>query len=292
MQPSEKGWAFTSDHEKQVLRAYLDATGTPTIGKGITSAAGVGEIKLGMVLTEVEAEALFKKAAAKYIARVNAVFPKCTQQLMDGAFSFDYNTGAIKSATWAKRHKEGKLPEAEKSLKLWTKSKGKVLPGLVRRRNEEADIIFRGKYPSASQKASDKKSVKSAETVEAQTFLKNKGLYEAVVDGIDGPKTKAAVMAYQKFHPHLTNDGILGVATLTQMRKDAALLSSTAKSMVKEGGPLMVGVGVLSQVVDSVGPFLPLLAVGVVVAVVGWRIWVNRDVIQCRFNKLIGRETC
>lgn len=54
---------------------------------------------------------------------------------------------------------------------------------------------------------------KSEEVKNIQTALKNKGYYQASIDGIFGPKTKAAVINFQK-NNGLVQDGIVGSKTL------------------------------------------------------------------------------
>lgn len=53
---------------------------------------------------------------------------------------------------------------------------------------------------------------------EAQELLTSRGFNPGAIDGWMGKKTKAALLAYQQAHPHLVNDGILGPATLAQLR--------------------------------------------------------------------------
>ena len=56
----------------------------------------------------------------------------------------------------------------------------------------------------------------TADTKEVQTVLKKWGYYTGNVDGINGPKTKAAVKKFQKKYG-LTADGIVGPATAAKM---------------------------------------------------------------------------
>ena len=54
---------------------------------------------------------------------------------------------------------------------------------------------------------------KTQEVKKIQTVLKNKGYYQAAIDGIFGEKTKAAVIKFQKDN-NLVQDGIVGSKTL------------------------------------------------------------------------------
>lgn len=56
----------------------------------------------------------------------------------------------------------------------------------------------------------------TADIKEVQTRLKKWGYYNGAVDGINGPKTKAAVKAFQKKYG-LTQDGVVGPLTAAKM---------------------------------------------------------------------------
>ena len=67
-----------------------------------------------------------------------------------------------------------------------------------------------------------------ANTREVQTRLKKWGYYTGVVDGINGPKTKAAVKKFQKRYG-LTQDGIVGPLTAAKMGISVSANSSSSK---------------------------------------------------------------
>ncbi len=56
----------------------------------------------------------------------------------------------------------------------------------------------------------------TADTKQVQTLLKKWGYYKGSVDGINGPKTIAAVKAFQKRYG-LTQDGVVGPLTASKM---------------------------------------------------------------------------
>jgi hypothetical protein len=66
---------------------------------------------------------------------------------------------------------------------------------------------------------------------QAQQALKDKGFDPGAVDGVDGPKTRAAVRAYQKKND-LTADGRLGEQTLTSL----GVQQGTAGTEFKKSG--------------------------------------------------------
>lgn len=129
--------------------AYRDSAGVWTIGVGHTASAGSPAPKAGMKITVAEAKAILARDLATFEARVNKQFPRgLPQHAFDGAVSFDFNTGAIDRASWVTQYKMGQMGPAEQRLKLWNKAGGKVVQGLVNRRQAEADLIFRGIYRS------------------------------------------------------------------------------------------------------------------------------------------------
>lgn len=68
----------------------------------------------------------------------------------------------------------------------------------------------------------------TANTKEVQTVLKKWGYYTGEVDGINGPKTIAAVKKFQKKYG-LTQDGIVGPKTAAKMGLSVSNYSSSSK---------------------------------------------------------------
>lgn len=98
-----------------------------------------------------------------------------------------------------------------------------------------------------------------------------------------GEKTREAVIAYQKAHPHLEADGILGPATLSQLRRDAKALREAAT----KGAGSAVGSGALAFMAG-----LPWgwIAAGALLLAVGYVAYRYRDVIVRRWNSWRGEE--
>lgn len=134
--------------EAVVCVAYQDAAKVWTIGAGITSAAGLGPVYKGLRVTPQKAFEDFGKALGKYEARVSKAVPGALlPHEFDALSSFDYNTGQIAGGSVDDKLRAGNVPAAIATLKQYTKAGGKTLPGLVRRRNEEAELFLTGKYP-------------------------------------------------------------------------------------------------------------------------------------------------
>ncbi|WP_418137228.1 glycoside hydrolase family protein [Agrobacterium sp. El2ro-1b] len=299
---STQGRAFVRLHEGNPLTAYLDPVGIPTIGTGFTMGsdsvrrelAKIGITKLVPGKTKITAAQsdviLDAVLAAEYVPAVVAGSPENRKQHeLDAASSVTFNlgVGAMKW-TWAEFWRKGQIKAAAAHLaRNYNTAKGKKLPGLVRRRKEEALLFEKGIYTgivSATKEATAEPPPQPDPLVkEAQELLTTAGLNPGAIDGWMGEKTKAAVIAYQKAHPHLIADGIIGPATLAQLRRDAG----AAKDVVTKGVSSAAGSGLLAF---TAGLPWGWIAAGVLVAVVGYVAYRNRDVIARRWNSWRGKE--
>ena len=125
--------------------AYPDpgTGGAPwTIGWGAT---GPG-IAPGTVWTQAECDARLERDLARFAREVRAALAEAptTRPQFDALVSFHYNTGAIRKATLTKLHKAGGHAAAAREFGKWVNAGGRVLPGLVRRRAEEAALYASG----------------------------------------------------------------------------------------------------------------------------------------------------
>jgi lysozyme len=114
-----------------------------TIGWGATGHDGKGErIRRGTVWTGAECDARLEADLARYaadVARALGDVPT-SQPQFDALTSFHYNTGAIARASLTRKHKAGDYSGAATEFVRWVRAGGKVLPGLVRRREAEAAL--------------------------------------------------------------------------------------------------------------------------------------------------------
>ena len=121
--------------------AYLCPAGVPTIGWGCTEG-----VRLGMVWTEAEAEAGLAREIAKFEAAVSRlVTVSINQNEYDSMVSLAYNIGSAGFArsTVLKRLNKGDKAGAAKAFALWKYGGGRVLPGLVSRRQREAALFLK-----------------------------------------------------------------------------------------------------------------------------------------------------
>lgn len=301
MRTSAKGRADLKLHEGEVLKAYRCPAGVLTIGVGLTSASGVIKVKPGMVITREESDRLLSLALERnYEPRVEKAMTvhlggkiaKPAQHEFDGGVGFDFNTGAIHRASWVKAWRIQDWVMVEKGLKLWNKGGGKVLPGLVRRREAEYQMIRFGKYAFgvAVPKLASPRAARIALPLSATELA-------AVIQGfrqigIDpGPAedliTDAAVRAFQKKYD-LTVDGIIGRATLSTLQR---ALDARGKAVPAVGVPAVAGASDFSGA-DEILTGLPwaadaVLAAGAVYAL--WLAWRYRDQIAAAIQSPLPR---
>lgn len=141
MKTSKKGLELIMKHEGFRAEAYRCPGGVWTIGYGHTGA----EVKSGMKTTEEEAKEWLRSDVQVAEAVIGAERLSLTQQQFDALVSFVYNvgTGNFRNSTLLKKIREDpQAPGIREAFLQWKKAKGVVLPGLVRRRQEEADLYF------------------------------------------------------------------------------------------------------------------------------------------------------
>lgn len=140
MQTSNKGIALIKGFEGLRLKAYKCSAGVWTIGYGHTK--GVRE---GQTITEEQAESLLREDLRTFEVGVSSLVTVFLHQCQfDALVSFAFNVGlqALKTSTLLRRlnNREPAERVAAEFLR-WNKAGGKVLAGLTRRRQAEADMF-------------------------------------------------------------------------------------------------------------------------------------------------------
>ena len=105
-----------------------------TIGWGHYGA----DVKADMVITQEQADLMLVSDIKKFEKYVNATGLELNQNQFDALVSFTYNCG---NANLKKLITNRTLPEISDALLLYNKSGGKVLTGLVRRRETEKKLF-------------------------------------------------------------------------------------------------------------------------------------------------------
>jgi lysozyme len=292
MKTSPSGVAFIAAHEGIATKAYRDAGGVWTIGAGHTAAAGPPTPKSGMTMTREEALALLAKDLPAYEQAVETALGGIAAPAFDGAVSFHYNTGAIDRASWVGQYRGGDLAAAEDSLKSWTKAGGKVLRGLVRRRAEEADLIFRSRYPDALAGDGGAAAADADDIASLRDALAKLGYLDAA-DAEEGA-TVEAVKRFQAEHG-LVVDGIAGPATRATLERALEVRSATGAAIGAGGaGAAAGGVdGVTSSATagDVVLSAAGWAAVAILIFALAFAAWHYRGAIGLSLQRLIRRKT-
>ncbi|MGL4999535.1 MAG: lysozyme [Cetobacterium sp.] len=141
MRTSSVGINLIKKFEGLKLKAYICEGGKKTVGYGTTS--GVTE---GMIITEEKAEDLLKKDLVRFETAVKTVVRvKLNQNQFDSLVSFSYNvgTGALQSSTLLKKLNQGDYKGASEEFQKWNRAGGKVLNGLIKRREAEKELFLK-----------------------------------------------------------------------------------------------------------------------------------------------------
>lgn len=283
MQTSRQGIEFLERHEGVVLRAYRDAVGVWTIGAGLTRASGVVTPKPGMTITRAEASRLLGLALARnYEPAVARVMPGARQHEFDAGVSFHFNTGAVARASWVQAWVRRDWAEVRRRLGLWNKGGGRVLPGLTRRRADEARLMELANYGAATPAA--KTNSRNAAWALAMTLGEREAVRAALARlGFTPGQEKGAVrrtaaIAFQRDYG-LTQDAIIGRATLSTIQR---ALDARSKAPAAAGA---AGIGGLLAGIDdwALGASVWLLAVPGVLWLC-WLGWSYRDAIAAKLT--------
>jgi len=139
MKTGSKGIDLIKHFEGCELEAYKCPAGVWTIGYG-----HIKGVKEGMTITEHQAEEMLKSELNEYEGYINnLVTAELNQNQFDAMVSWVYNLGGgnLKASTLLKVLNEGDYAGVPAQMMRWNKAGGKVLEGLTRRRQAEADLF-------------------------------------------------------------------------------------------------------------------------------------------------------
>jgi len=141
MKISKNGIALIKSFEECRLKAYKAVSTEKyyTIGWGHYGA----DVKAGQTISQEEADALLLTDIQKYVGYVNSYVKSFApnQNQFDALTSFCYNCGA---GNLKRLVSDRTAEEVAKHITEYNKSGGKVLNGLVRRRNAEKELFCKG----------------------------------------------------------------------------------------------------------------------------------------------------
>lgn len=139
MTTSRLGLRLIKDFEGLKLKAYLCPAGVPTIGYGHTKG-----VKMGMTITEAQAEDYLVEDVGPAERILNAVGVNFRQEQFDALVSFIFNLGSgnLRNSTLLKKIVADKSDqEIAAEFVKWVNAAGKPLVGLKRRRVAEANMF-------------------------------------------------------------------------------------------------------------------------------------------------------
>jgi lysozyme len=146
MNISQEGISLIKKFEGCELEAYQCAAGVWTIGYGSTK-----DVKEGDTLTQKEADNLLLHEMQEYEGYIKELIKvPLKQNQFDALVSWVFNLGPanLKASTMLKFLNAGDYHLIPSQIKRWNKASGKVLEGLIRRREAEA-LMFEDKDWSA-----------------------------------------------------------------------------------------------------------------------------------------------
>ncbi len=126
------------------LDPYHDPVGYPTIGYGHLLSrkpwANLGQWKS---ISEDEAEHLLQQDMSRAQLAVSRLIDVELNENQEAAlidFTFNCGGGNLQASTLRRVINRGEFNEAPKQFRQWVYARGAKLPGLVRRRNAEAEV--------------------------------------------------------------------------------------------------------------------------------------------------------
>lgn len=146
MKTGKSGKELIKRYEGFRAFAYLCPAGVWTVGFGTTRINGK-PVHENQKVTIDEANILLEEDLKKFEDSINTLVDvQLNQNQFDALVSFVYNLGPtnFKKSTLLKKINDSEFSEAAEEFLKWNKAKGKVLPGLTRRRNAERELFITG----------------------------------------------------------------------------------------------------------------------------------------------------
>lgn len=141
------GLSLIKEHEGLRTSAYLDPVGIPTICYGHTGP----EVRLGLKYTAAQCETILLQDIAKHRKGLDrCVKTELNPNQWDALTSFAFNVGVSRAcnSTMVRKINAGDLDGAAAEFPKWKYAGGRVLPGLVKRREHER-LLFVKPYTCA-----------------------------------------------------------------------------------------------------------------------------------------------
>ena len=147
MKLNKAGADLIKSFEGLRLDAYRCSAGKSTVGFGSTFYEDGSPVKMGDKITKERADSLFEKVSDSFAAKVKELIKSDINENQFSAlvsFSFNVGIGNLKSSTLLKKvNANPNDPTIMQEFKKWNRASGKVLAGLTRRREAEANLYFK-----------------------------------------------------------------------------------------------------------------------------------------------------
>lgn len=183
MEISDRCLKLVKRYEGCKLTAYLCPAGVWTIGYGHTGKVDGKNIAKGMVITQGTAERLLLQDMQKFADHVNKFDSKYhwTQNEFDAMVSFAFNVGSINQLTANGTRTKQAIAN---SILLYNKANGSILPGLVKRRQDEKKLFLLKEQPKKEDDEMVEKSkvIVNGKEVAVERILKNGTNYVKIRD--------------------------------------------------------------------------------------------------------------
>ena len=307
-------WA--AGNEGFVSRYYKCPAGAGTIGYGFTWTCKPfrdwwlkkygRKFGPGDVISKEDALPLLRAAIdrqyglrirAKVLKAGTRVTPHAAAAAIDMAFNC--GTGSLRWS-WFKLLLEGRIREAAARFKVTgVTANGRRLPGLVRRRAEGASIMAGNIWPDwvkvpRSPVVADIAAALPRWQIRAEDFWQGVDWLAALkflepAERKDANAIRSAILTFQKGHPQLDNDGILGRATLDQLQRVIDLKRQAKGTAGAGSAGASAGVAGIAAEAPGWGGAIVVCSLAAALIVLGFLIWRYRDELAIALNTL-GRR--
>lgn len=146
MNITDKGINLIKKYEGCKLKAYLCPAHVATIGWGNTAYKNGSKVKLGDTITQEQADELLLHVLNYFAKGIKEVVKKTlTDNQFNAILSFSYNLGLgnLRASTLLKKvNADPDDLSIKNEFMKWNKGGGQILPGLTKRRQEEANLYF------------------------------------------------------------------------------------------------------------------------------------------------------
>ena len=147
MKVNAEGYALIKRFEGCRLKAYKCPANVWTIGFGNTFYEDGTKVKEGDVITQQRADELAKFIIDQFAVSIAPFIQKTlTENQFSACVSLAYNIGTggfKKSSVFKKLNVNPNDATIAESFRLWNKGGGKILAGLVKRREAEIQLYFK-----------------------------------------------------------------------------------------------------------------------------------------------------